>query len=37
MMKDYNVQMINDSLHEFNVEFHGPKDSMSSLLCIFPL
>lgn len=31
MMSDYNVEMINDGLNEFNVEFHGPKESM--LIC----
>ncbi|XP_022928134.1 ubiquitin-conjugating enzyme E2 5-like [Cucurbita moschata] len=28
MMSDYNVEMINDGLNEFNVEFHGPKESL---------
>ncbi|EXC16031.1 Ubiquitin-conjugating enzyme E2 5 [Morus notabilis] len=28
MMSDYNVETINDGLNEFNVEFHGPKDSL---------
>ncbi|KAA0057883.1 ubiquitin-conjugating enzyme E2 5-like [Cucumis melo var. makuwa] len=28
MMSDYNVEMINDGLSEFNVEFHGPKESL---------
>lgn len=27
MMSDYNVEMINDGLNEFNVIFHGPKES----------
>ncbi|KAK4741217.1 hypothetical protein SAY87_024805 [Trapa incisa] len=27
MMSDYKVEMINDGMHEFYVEFHGPKDS----------
>ena len=27
MMSDYNVETINDGLNEFNVEFHGPKES----------
>ncbi|XP_073027059.1 ubiquitin-conjugating enzyme E2-23 kDa-like [Primulina eburnea] len=27
MMTDYKVEMINDGMQEFNVEFHGPKDS----------
>uniref|UniRef100_A0A9I9DE50 Ubiquitin-conjugating enzyme E2 H n=1 Tax=Cucumis melo TaxID=3656 RepID=A0A9I9DE50_CUCME len=29
MMSDYNVEMINDGLSEFNVEFHGPKESIA--------
>ncbi|KAL8154237.1 hypothetical protein V2J09_011997 [Rumex salicifolius] len=28
MMSDYEVETINDGLHEFNVFFHGPKDSL---------
>ncbi|KAM7479926.1 hypothetical protein LguiA_028139 [Lonicera macranthoides] len=28
MMNDYNVKTINDLLHEFSVEFHGPKESL---------
>ncbi|XP_050224118.1 ubiquitin-conjugating enzyme E2 4-like isoform X2 [Mercurialis annua] len=28
MMSDYNVETINDGLNEFNVEFHGPKESV---------
>ncbi|PON61081.1 Ubiquitin-fold modifier-conjugating enzyme [Parasponia andersonii] len=27
-MSDYAVETINDGLNEFNVEFHGPKDSL---------
>ncbi|XP_062168305.1 ubiquitin-conjugating enzyme E2-23 kDa-like isoform X2 [Alnus glutinosa] len=27
MMSDYTVETINDGLNEFNVEFHGPKES----------
>ena len=27
MMSDYKVEMINDGMQEFFVEFHGPKDS----------
>ncbi len=27
MMSDYEVQMIKDNMSEFNVKFHGPKDS----------
>eukprot|EP00475_Leptophrys_vorax_P000410 TRINITY_DN10225_c0_g1_i1.p1 TRINITY_DN10225_c0_g1~~TRINITY_DN10225_c0_g1_i1.p1 ORF type:complete len:204 (-),score=27.37 TRINITY_DN10225_c0_g1_i1:394-930(-) len=27
MMSDYKVDLINDSMVEFNVQFHGPKDS----------
>ena len=30
-MSDYNVEMINDGLNEFNVEFHGPKESIARL------
>ncbi|KAG8637985.1 hypothetical protein MANES_15G181200v8 [Manihot esculenta] len=28
MMSDYNVEPINDGINEFNVEFHGPKESL---------
>ncbi|KAF7806107.1 ubiquitin-conjugating enzyme E2-23 kDa-like isoform X1 [Senna tora] len=28
MMSDYTVETINDGLSEFNVEFHGPKESL---------
>ncbi|KAF3437067.1 hypothetical protein FNV43_RR19820 [Rhamnella rubrinervis] len=28
MMSDYSVETINDGLNEFNVEFHGPKESL---------
>ncbi|XP_020227137.1 ubiquitin-conjugating enzyme E2-23 kDa isoform X1 [Cajanus cajan] len=28
MMSDYTVETINDGLNEFNVEFHGPKESL---------
>jgi hypothetical protein len=31
MMSDYKVEMINDGMQEFYVDFHGPKDSKSSL------
>jgi len=27
MMSDYKVEMINDGMQEFFVEFHGPKES----------
>lgn len=27
MMSDYMVETINDGITEFNVEFHGPKES----------
>lgn len=27
MMSDYKVETINDGITEFNVEFHGPKES----------
>ncbi|KAK6918357.1 Ubiquitin-conjugating enzyme E2 [Dillenia turbinata] len=28
MMSDYKVEMINDGMQEFYVDFHGPKDSL---------
>ncbi|OIV89749.1 hypothetical protein TanjilG_03451 [Lupinus angustifolius] len=28
LMNDYNVEMINDGMKEFHVQFHGPKDSL---------
>lgn len=28
MMSDYKVEMIDDGLSEFNVEFNGPKESI---------
>ncbi|GAV72576.1 UQ_con domain-containing protein [Cephalotus follicularis] len=28
MMSDYTVEPINDGINEFNVEFHGPKESL---------
>ena len=28
-MSDHEVQMVKDSMSEFNVKFHGPKDSKS--------
>lgn len=31
MMSDYEVQMIKDNMSEFNVKFHGPKDSQFPL------
>lgn len=31
MMSDYNVEMTNDGFNEFNVEFHGPKESIARL------
>lgn len=34
-MSDYNVETINDGLNEFNVEFHGPKESIISSLLVF--
>lgn len=27
MMSDYKVEMINDGMQEFYVQFHGPNDS----------
>lgn len=32
MMSDYTVETINDGLTEFNVEFHGPKESTVNIL-----
>ena len=32
MMSDYKVEMINDGMQEFYLEFHGPKDSNNPLL-----
>ncbi|CAL5336532.1 unnamed protein product [Camellia sinensis] len=29
MMSDYAVEPINDGISEFNVEFHGPKESVA--------
>lgn len=29
MMSDYKVEMVNDGMSEFYVEFHGPRDSTS--------
>jgi len=34
-MSDYNVETINDGLNDFNVEFHGPKESIISSLLLF--
>ncbi|XP_038716008.1 ubiquitin-conjugating enzyme E2-23 kDa-like isoform X2 [Tripterygium wilfordii] len=28
MMRDYVVEPVNDEINEFNVEFHGPKESL---------
>jgi ubiquitin-conjugating enzyme E2 H len=28
MMSDYKVEMVNDGMQEFYVEFHGPKESL---------
>lgn len=36
-MSDYTVETINDGLNEFNVEFHGPKEStVLTLMLLFP-
>lgn len=35
MMSDYNVETVNDGLNEFNVEFHGPKESTVDILYNF--
>ena len=38
MMSDYIVETINDGLNEFNVEFHGPKEStVLTLMLLFHL
>jgi ubiquitin-conjugating enzyme E2 H len=31
MMSDYKVEMVNDGMNEFYVEFHGPPESMFSI------
>jgi hypothetical protein len=31
LMSDYQVNLINDSMSEFYVKFHGPKDSEREL------
>jgi ubiquitin-conjugating enzyme E2 H len=28
MMSDYKVEMVNDGMNEFYVEFHGPRESL---------
>lgn len=33
-MSDYKVEMINDGMQEFYVDFHGPSESKSSNLCL---
>lgn len=35
-MSDYNVQLIHDSMQEFNVTFYGPKDSIIDCYIIAP-
>jgi hypothetical protein len=37
MMSDYTVETINDGLNEFNVEFHGPKESTTPYSCFYVL
>lgn len=27
LMSDYKVELVNDNMQEFHVEFHGPNDS----------
>lgn len=34
-MSDYKVEMINDGMQEFFVEFHGPKESKNLFLIPF--
>lgn len=35
MMSDYAVELINDGMNEFDVEFHGPKQRLLRDLCSF--
>lgn len=37
MMSDYSVETINDGISEFNVEFHGPKESNVTESFIFQM
>lgn len=36
-MSDYKVELVNDNMQEFFVEFHGPDDSNDSVLWTIPL
>jgi len=36
-MSDYKVEMINDGMQEFYVQFHGPKDSEFPFLPLLSL
>ncbi|CAI6008030.1 unnamed protein product [Closterium sp. NIES-65] len=35
MMSDYKVELINDSMIEFNVYFHGPKENLINVFEVF--
>lgn len=35
MMSDYTVETINDGITEFNVEFHGPKESNATKILVW--
>ncbi|RXH93659.1 hypothetical protein DVH24_014235 [Malus domestica] len=35
MMSDYKVEMINDGMHEFYVDFHGPTDNLVNVFEVF--
>ncbi|KHG14412.1 Ubiquitin-conjugating enzyme E2-23 kDa [Gossypium arboreum] len=35
MMSDYKVEMINDGMQEFYVEFNGPKDNLVNVFEVF--
>lgn len=35
MMSDYKVELINDGMHEFNVEFHGPPNNLVNVFEVF--
>jgi hypothetical protein len=35
MMSDHEVQMVKDNMSEFNVKFHGPKDSKNPFFIFY--
>ncbi|PON62907.1 Ubiquitin-fold modifier-conjugating enzyme [Parasponia andersonii] len=35
MMSDYKVEMINDGMQEFYVDFHGPKENLVNVFEVF--